>query len=45
MYTKTCQFGKLIIVENDYFPLCNSLLLESSEGKQKMNDVLCYKSK
>ena len=45
MYTKTWQFGKLIIIANDCFSLCNSLLLKSSEGKQKMNDVLCYKSK
>lgn len=45
MYTKTWQFGKLIIIVNDSFSLCNSSLLGSSEGKQKMNDVLCYKSR
>lgn len=45
MYTKPQQFGKLIIIVNVWFSLCNSLLLGSSEGKQKMNNTLCYKSK
>lgn len=44
MYTESWQYGKLIITMSDCL-LYSSSLLGSSEGKQKMNDAVCYKTK